>query len=750
MVTTDIQTFYGDVEILSNLTVNANTLHIDTSSGRVGIGKTNPGFSLDVEGIINCANLYIDGVEFTGGGGGGESSPWTLSGSNIYYTTGNVGIGTSTPLSSIDIHGGMRISNVSDSANIYVDIFNSYYTTILQTSIIDSPIFASSVYFGQSVAISNDGQTAVIGSYGNRNVYIYKKNGRYWFYEATISGLSTYIEFSRHSIGISRDGSRIVVGSRAYSSYTGIVLIYDRPGGGIWTSTSAAAATILASDGAAGDAFGYDVAISGNGNVVVAGAYGDDDEGANAGAAYVIYWNGSIWDQYKIVEPDTVAGDTFGHGVSVSGDGSIVVVGAYISAKTYIYTRSGNEWTLQQGPLTENADSYFGVDLCISDDGNRIIVGASRYANSSGEAYIYTFSESSSSWTPYEARLTPPIQTSNQFFGRIVGISGDGNIAICGAYGVNTNEGVAYVFQRSGTTWSLIHTLSPGDDGNANDWFGFGVSLSGDGNDILVGSSQYDNSASNTGRAFFYNRTPIYNKLNINQYATFAKGFSTYKTFTGQHICFPCENMKQGLIVSANKNKYMNLNGQLVTGSKAIQSSESLPVVSLSNTAYDRNVFGVVNSFESRGTTTRKYNNIAVTVEGFKELGDDRVIVNSIGEGALWVVNTNGNLETGDYITTSNISGYGQKQDSDTLKNYTVAKITMDCDFNPPNISVQVIKKGEDGINVLDEYGRLQWEDTNQTQPAYIIRYLDTSGIITDQANAIWVAAYVGCTYHCG
>ena len=63
-------------------------------------------------------------------------------------------------------------------------------------------------------------------------------------------------------------------------------------------------------------------------------------------------------------------------------------------------------------------------------------------------------------------------------------------------------------------------------------------------------------------------------------------------------------------------------------------------------------------------------------------------------------MNTNGSLEAGDYITTSNITGYGQKQDDDILHNYSVAKITMDCDFNPATQPVQQILRS----NVTETY----------------------------------------------
>jgi hypothetical protein len=224
----------------------------------------------------------------------------------------------------------------------------------------------------------------------------------------------------------------------------------------------------------------------------------------------------------------------------------------------------------------------------------------------------------------------------------------------------------------------------------------------------------------------------------------------TLLSFTGQHICFPEGPMSQGLVVSANKNKYVSLNGPLTIGRCAIKSSESLPVVSLSNVVNDRCVFGVVDHFENSGTVRFQKNGIGI-VRQEKESGDNRVIVNSLGEGAMWVANTNGPLESGDYITTSNIAGYGQKQDDFESKSYTVAKVTMDCDFEPEDVPVQVIKKDEDGQNILDQYGRIQWEDVpDQTEKEYNVRYLTTDGDITDQANAVWKAAYVGCTYHCG
>ena len=232
-------------------------------------------------------------------------------------------------------------------------------------------------------------------------------------------------------------------------------------------------------------------------------------------------------------------------------------------------------------------------------------------------------------------------------------------------------------------------------------------------------------------------------------------GNTVMMNFTGQHRTFikdvPFSQVSdlEGLIVSSDQNKYIKMSGGIEAGSNAITTNESLPVVSLSNVATDKKCFGIISASEDPEERSDAFGSFVTPYE--KEKGDTRAFINSLGEGAIWVVNTNGSLESGDYITTSTVKGYGQKQDSEFLANYTVAKITMDCDFDPATQPVQVIKKGEDGENVLDEHNQIQWEDhPTETEKAYKIRYLDASGVETDEANAVHKAAFVGCTYHCG
>ena len=276
-----------------------------------------------------------------------------------------------------------------------------------------------------------------------------------------------------------------------------------------------------------------------------------------------------------------------------------------------------------------------------------------------------------------------------------------------------------------------------------------GLILTRTGESGLAGSNYWNISAQHTGAG------SLLFSLNGAQTAYLDTPGVGAIDFTGQHrtfikdIPFSRAGELEGLIVSSDQNKYIKLSGSIEAGSNAITINESLPVVSLSNVVTDKKCFGVISASEDPENRSDAYGSFVTPYE--KEKGDTRVYINSVGEGAIWVVNTNGSLESGDYITTSNVAGYGQKQDSEFLANYTVAKITMDCDFEPVTQPIQIIKKDEEGENVLDEHGQIQWEDhPTETEKAYKVRYLTADGTQTDEANTVHIAAFVGCTYHCG
>ena len=181
--------------------------------------------------------------------------------------------------------------------------------------------------------------------------------------------------------------------------------------------------------------------------------------------------------------------------------------------------------------------------------------------------------------------------------------------------------------------------------------------------------------------------------------------------FTGQHRCF-VDNIKhnqavnyRGLIVCADKNEYISIESKPERGNKGIMINESLPLVSLSKKYKDKSCFGVIS--DSEDPETRSHSNGSILTSIFdKEIGDTRIYINSVGEGAIWIIDAGGNLESGDYITTSSVPGYGVVQESEFLANYTVAKITMDCNFNPALQPVKIIKKKK----LLDGSGNQVYE----------------------------------------
>jgi hypothetical protein len=211
------------------------------------------------------------------------------------------------------------------------------------------------------------------------------------------------------------------------------------------------------------------------------------------------------------------------------------------------------------------------------------------------------------------------------------------------------------------------------------------------------------------------------------------------QNFTGQHrtfikdVPFTEAGDLEGLVVSADQNKYIKMTGGIAVGSNAITTNESLPVVSLSTKVNDKKCFGVISTSEDPETRENRFGNIVSVSQ--KELGDTRVYINSVGEGAMWVVNTMGSLESGDYITTSNVAGYGQRQDDDILHNYTVAKITMDCDFDPVTQPIQIIKKELTNVNywvkttvsnvTLEEYSNLAEENRTTELETYYTKDIE-------------------------
>ena len=263
---------------------------------------------------------------------------------------------------------------------------------------------------------------------------------------------------------------------------------------------------ITASDGAAADFFGWSVSISGD--YAVVGAFGDDDNGEEAGSAYIFKRNGTFWAQEaKLLPSDGEVIDRFGFSVSISGDYTIVGApndddNGTLSGSAYVYKRTGTSWAQEAKLLPADGAAIDEFGRSVSISGDYAVVGAWRDDdNGFGSGSAYLFHRSGTSWEQ-EAKLLPSDGAAADRFGGSVSISGD--YAVVGARGDDDNgsfSGSAYVFKRTGTSWEQEAKLLP-SDGAAADLFGV-VSISG--GDYAVGGARLDDdNGDNSGSAYLY------------------------------------------------------------------------------------------------------------------------------------------------------------------------------------------------------------------------------------------------------
>jgi hypothetical protein len=232
---------------------------------------------------------------------------------------------------------------------------------------------------------------------------------------------------------------------------------------------------LLAMDGEAEDLFGYSVSM--DGNTAIIGARQDDDEGSTSGSAYVFTYNENTWtQQMKLFASDEEAGDNFGYSVSLNGDTAIIsaIGDDNYKGSAYVFTRLGTIWTQQAKLIASDGApmDYFGKSVSIN--GDTALIGAAYDDNYKGSAYVFT--RSGTTWTQ-QAKLVASDGNVEDYFGRSVSIYGDN--ALIGAQGHDNSKGAAYVFTRSGTTWTQKAKLLA-SDGEEIDCFGCSVSLNGD------------------------------------------------------------------------------------------------------------------------------------------------------------------------------------------------------------------------------------------------------------------------------
>jgi len=312
------------------------------------------------------------------------------------------------------------------------------------------------------------------------------------------------------SVAIS--GDYVIAGAKnedAGGSNAGAAYIFNRTGENVWDS----GAKIMASDAAAGALFGSSVAISGE--YAIVGAPSATGGAVLDGAAYIFRRTGvDSWDAgTKIIAADADDYDGFGSSVAIQGDYAVVGsryedAGGSNAGAAYIFHRTGtNAWDAGVKIVASDIADNDGFGASVSIYGDYAIVGALNHATSgaiAGAAYIF-FRTGENTWDTGTEIIASDYQASD-YFGCSVSIYGD--YAVVGAYGedqVASSAGAAYIFHRTAeTTWDA-GTKIVAADGEASDYFGYSVSISGP--YVAVGAYGEDTDGSASGAAYLFSRT---------------------------------------------------------------------------------------------------------------------------------------------------------------------------------------------------------------------------------------------------
>jgi len=385
---------------------------------------------------------------------------------------------------------------------------------------------AASAYFGISVSINAAGDVAIVGadsitgpggSYAGA-CYIYNSTGGLW--EQTIRLDPSDSEGSAYfgnSVAINDAGDVAIVGAyyddgTGAAANSGAAYIFTNSGG--WSET----AKLVPSDPETNAFSGYSVSINGAGDVAIIGAYNDDGTGAAAdsGAAYIFSNSGGGWTQVaKLLPSDPQTNSAFGYSVSINAAGDVAIVGAYQdegtglsnSGAAYIFTDSGG-WSevAKLVPSDPESGANFGRRVSINGAGDVAIISAhvddGAGTTNSGAAYIFT---NSGGWSE-TAKLLPSDPEASASFGQSVSINAAGDVAIISAHtddgAGTTNSGAAYIFTNSGG-WSETAKMLPSDpEANAN--FGNSVAINATGSMMIIGAPYRDFSGANSGVSYIF------------------------------------------------------------------------------------------------------------------------------------------------------------------------------------------------------------------------------------------------------
>jgi hypothetical protein len=361
---------------------------------------------------------------------------------------------------------------------------------------------------GTSVAVSADGNTLLVGgpsdSGGIGAVWVWTRAGGVWTQQAKLVGTGA-IGLSQQgmSVAISADGNTAIVGGNGDNASIGAAWIWTRTNG-IWAQQG----TKLIGTGAVGASQqGISVSLSADGNTAIVGGSADN---ASIGAAWVWTRTSAVWTQQgpKLVGTGAVGASEQGTGVAVSPEGDTAIVGGPGDSTNvgaaWMWQRGGGVWTQQGAKLVASDRSGAarqGAAVSLSSHGLTAIVGGPADSSNAGAAWIWVRGTIDLVWTQQGPKLVGSGAAGVAGQGVAVSLSLNGHAALVGGSLDDGNLGAAWLWTRNGTIWSQQGPKLVGTGTVIAALQGRSVSLSADANTAIVGGPR-DNSEAGAAWVF--------------------------------------------------------------------------------------------------------------------------------------------------------------------------------------------------------------------------------------------------------
>lgn len=361
--------------------------------------------------------------------------------------------------------------------------------------------------FGCAVSASGDfimagARSDDIGANVNQgSVYLYKHQNDSWVHQIKLTASDGKAN-DNFGNAVAISGDFAVVGAYLHDVGAkpdqGAAYVYRRQGAAWFFQ-----AKLVANDGEAGDFFGNAVAI--HNDYIAVGAYGDDIGGnVNQGSVYVFKRNGSTWNQQvKLSAADGGASDNFG--VSVAIYGNTLVSGCYRKdigsnadqGAAYVFVGQNNVW-IEQAKLWSNngqAQDNFGFSVSLYQDKIAVGIPGGDYSALLNPGIAQVYKRVGSTWS-LESNLYAATTQAQAQFGTSICLY-DNHVLVSAYqedYAGMSNQGRAYLFNFQHSKWQVMAAMR-NNVGEANDWLGFGVGLSAE---FAVCGASLDNIGSQT------------------------------------------------------------------------------------------------------------------------------------------------------------------------------------------------------------------------------------------------------------